>query len=315
MTRWCGRIKFIRVTGLILAAGILIWSGCGSSPRVQDRPAGDVYLERLNRAARQAFDKGRIEQAASFYRKALDRALVRDDAGAIVDAQYNLSVCLTKLHSYTEAMQLVRRAEAELTLVDQISLADLLLLKAVLNYKTAETDDAWKVTQQILSMTHRTTPVIRSRTHFLRGLIAVERGDVHQLRNETAALGQPNNPSLRGDLAELQGHLAMVEQNWEAAIDGFDKAAILRRETIDYHAMMKVLALAGKACEMAGNTKGASQRFIRAGRSAVLQADYDAAKLWLVRAEQLANAAGDDQIAREARLYLEQIQKTGTLSP
>jgi hypothetical protein len=40
-----------------------------------------------------------------------------------------------------------------------------------------------------------------------------------------------------------------------------------------------------------------------------LQTDYDAAKLWLVQAEQLASAAGDDQIAREARLYLKQIQK------
>jgi hypothetical protein len=40
-----------------------------------------------------------------------------------------------------------------------------------------------------------------------------------------------------------------------------------------------------------------------------LQTDYDAARIWLNQADQLASAAGDDQIAREARLYLKQIQK------
>jgi len=309
MTRFNGRINLFRLMGLILAATILVWGGCGSSPQVREKPGADQSLERLNRAARQAFDKGRIEQAASFYRKALERALVRDDAGAIVDAQYNLAVCLMKLNSHAETMQLVRQAEAELTLTDQSKMADLLLLKAVLFYQSAQPDDAWQVTQQILSMTPQTTPVIRGRTHFLRGLIAAERGDVHQLRSEIAALGRPQNPSLRGDLLELQGHLALAEQNWNAAVKAFDEAVMLRRETIDYQAMMKVLALAANACQKAGKTKAASQRYLRAGRSAVLQTDYDAARIWLNQADQLANAAGDDQIAREARLYLKQIQK------
>jgi len=315
MTRWFSRIQFIRLLGLILTAGILVWSGCGSSPQVQEKPAGDESLVRLNRAARQAFDKGRIQQAASIYRKALERALVRDDAGAIVDAQYNLAVCLLKLHAYADALRLIGQAEAELILADQSRLADLLLLKAVLYYNTAKPDEAWEVTRQILSMTHQTTPDIRSRTHFLRGLIASERGDIQQLRDEITALGKPRNLILRGDLLELQGHLAMAELNWEAAVNSFDEAVSLRREALDYPAMAKALALAAEACKKAGKTKAASQRFLRAGRSAALQADYNAAQRWLVRAQQLAGEAGDDQIAHEARLYLEQIQTANRLSP
>jgi tetratricopeptide (TPR) repeat protein len=115
MIRWFEHVKIFRFTGLLLAAAILVWSGCGSSPRVQEKPAGDESLERLNQAARQAFDRGRFQQAASIYRQALERALVRDDANAVVDAQYNLAVCLMKLDNHAEALQLISQAEAELT--------------------------------------------------------------------------------------------------------------------------------------------------------------------------------------------------------
>ena len=309
MTRRIDRISLIRLTGLILVAGVLLWGGCGSSPQVREKPGADRTLERFNKAARQAFDKGQIEQAASLYRKVLERALVRDDSDAVVDAQYNLAVCLMKLKSHAEAMQLVRQAEAELALADRSKLAELLLLKAMLYYKSAEFDDAWQVTKQILSMTPQPPTVVRGRTHFLRGLIAVERRDINQLQNEIAALGNPKNPLLRGDLAELKGHLALVEQDWVAAVKAFDEAAVRRREAIDYQAMRKVLALAAEASERAGDIKGASQRYLRAGRSAAVQGDDDAARPWLMRAEQLAGEIGEDQLAHEARLFLKQFNK------
>ncbi len=309
MTCCIGRINLIRLAGLILTAGLLVWGGCGSSPPVREKPGADQNLERFNNAARQAFDKGKFEQAASFYRKALELALVRDDADAIVDAQYNLAVCLMKLKSHAEAMQLVRQAEAELALADRSKLAELLLLKAMLYYKSAELDDAWQVTRQILSLTPQPKPLIRGRTHFLRGLIAIQREDTDQLRDEIAALGKPKNQLLRGDLAELKGHLAMAEQDWGAALQAFDEAVILRRMAIDYQGMIKNLALAARASEKAGNIKEASQRYLRAGRSAALQGDYDTAKPWLTHAEQLAGEAGENQVAHEARLYLDQIQE------
>ena len=309
MTRWFDRMKIIRLVGLILCAGVLLWGGCGSSPQVREKPGTDKNLERLNKAARQAFDRGQIEQAASLYRKVLVRALVRDDSGAIIDAQYNLAVCLMKLNSHAEAMQFVRQAESELALGSSGKMAELLLLKAMLLYKSAEFDDAWQVTQQIMSLAPRPSPVIRSRTHFLRGRIAVERQDINQLRNEIAALGDPKNPLLRGDLTELKGHLALIEQDWDAAVNAFDEATIRRREAIDYQAMRKDLALAAEASERAGDIKGASQRYLRAGRSAAMQGDDDAARLWLIRAEQLAAEIGEDQIAHEARLFLKQFKK------
>ena len=72
--------------------------------------------------------------------------------------------------------------------------------------------------------------------------------------------------------------------------------------------MVKVLALAGEASEKAGRAKEASIRYLRAGRSAVLQGLFDDALIWLNRAEQIANTAGEAQIARKTHIYLRQIE-------
>ena len=99
MIRYLHTLYLGRLIGLLMAVVILTVSGCGSSPPKQKGPAIDQDLERFNRAARLAFDKGRLQQAASFYRKALERAYVRDDTAAVLDAQYNLAFCLMNLQS------------------------------------------------------------------------------------------------------------------------------------------------------------------------------------------------------------------------
>ena len=78
------------IISVLMMVAVLTLSGCGSSPPKQKGPAPDQALERFNRAARQAYDKGRLEQAANFYRKALERAYVRDDADAILSPAWKL---------------------------------------------------------------------------------------------------------------------------------------------------------------------------------------------------------------------------------
>jgi len=298
----------VGLIGLILAAVIMTLSGCGSALPKQKGPAPDADLEKFNRAARLAFDKGRLQQAASFYSKALDRAYVRDDTAAILDAQYNLAICLMNLQSNAEALGVVQDAKSEMARAGGGRSLDLLLLEATILHRRGDLDEAWQITDQILSATTPASSVIKSKTHFLRGLIAEERGDLDQLRAAIAALGQPEHPRLRADRQELLGHLAMVEENWDAAIEAFDTAAKLRREALDYREMVKVLALAGQASEKTGRLKEASIRYFRAGRSAVLQGLFDDARKWLNQSLQLSNNAGEDKINQEARSFLLQIE-------
>jgi len=74
-------VKF-RLVITILILCLLTAGGCGSA-RVAPKSSGvDENLIRLNRSARIAYDNGQLEQAASLYRQALDRAYLRDDRQA-----------------------------------------------------------------------------------------------------------------------------------------------------------------------------------------------------------------------------------------
>jgi len=315
MIRFLHSSRLAGIIGLLIAAAVLTVSGCGSSAPIQKGPAIDEDLERFNRAARLAFDRGRLQQAANFYRKALERAYVRDDTAAILDARYNLAICLMNLQSYEQALAVVQLANSELALAGRGRSPDFLLLEATLLHSSGDSDEARKITEQILSPPTQASSVIKSKTHFLRGLIASKQGDMDQLRAEIAALGQPQQIQLRADRHELVGHLAMAEKNWDAAVEAFDAATKLRREALDYRQMVKVLALAGNASEKAERAKEASIRYLRAGRSAGLQGLFDDALKWLTRAEQIANTANEAQIAREARTYLRQLQELIADSP
>jgi tetratricopeptide (TPR) repeat protein len=294
--------------GLLLAIAILVFMGCGSSKPVQKSAAMDEDLERFKRAAQQAYDNGRLQQAVSFYQKALQRAYIRDDYQAVLDAQYNMAVCLINLQSYAQAFEVIQQAKTEMAMAGQSVAADFLLLEATVLYLRQDSDAAREITDQILAATPPASSIVQHKTHFLRGLLASQQGDIGKLREAIASMGQPNLPQLSADRLELSGHLAMAERNWDAAINAFEAATELRREARDYRGMAKSLALSGKASERAGHADEASVRYLRAGRSAALQGQFDQALIWLDQAEQMANTIGEPQIAQEARIYIREVQ-------
>jgi len=301
------RVEF-RVAVSVLILFLLAAGGCGSSRVVQKGPGVDENLARLNNSARMAYDNGRLEQAANLYRQALNRAYLRDDRMAIVDAQYNLAVCMLGLRSYDKALVWVHQAQNELVRNEESVTADILLLEAAILFRTGQLDDAWQITDQILSASERLPAPVESKTHFLRGLIADQHGDTDQLGREIDALAKSADHGRQADREELTGRLAMAEGNWEAAIEAFDHTTSLRREDFDFREMVQALALAGEACDRAGKPSDAAKRYLRAGRSADRQGINQDAIQWLERAEQLAGQAGDEPLKQEVRSYLKSMQ-------
>ena len=295
--------------GLLLAIATLILGGCGSSAPVQKGPVTDQDLELFNRAAQQAYDNGKLRQAVSFYQKALERAYIRDDYRAVLDTQYNMAVCLINLQSYAQASEAIQQAKTEMAMAGQSVSADFLLLEATVFYLREDSDAAWAISDQILAASPQASSIVQSKIHFLRGLIASKQRDTAKLREAIVSMGQPNLPQLSADRHELLGHLAMLQQDWEKAMDAFEAAIELRRECLDYRGMVKALALAGEANEKAGHAYEASIRYLKAGRSAALQGEFDHALNWLNRAEQIAGSAGEAQIVQKARFYLREIQE------
>ena len=314
MIRCLRPARLARHIGLLLAMFVLILGGCGSSAPVQKSPAIDEDLERFNRAAQQAFDSGRLQQAVAFYRKALDRAYIRDDFSAALDAQYNMAVCLINLQSDAEAYAVIEQAIAEMAMAGYSREPDFLILEATVLHLRGDSDAAWKITDQILTATPQASSIVQSKTHYLRGLIASKQGNTDKLREAIVSIGQPDLPLLRADRYELLGHLAMAEQHWDEAVKAFEAATDLRREARDYRGMVKSLALAGKASEKAGHADEASVRYLRAGRSAALQGQFDDALDWLNQAEQIADNAGEAQIVQEARIYLRELHESKAAS-
>jgi tetratricopeptide (TPR) repeat protein len=299
----------ICLVGLLLAIIFVSGLGCSSSPPEQSRSGVDEEFERTSRAARTAFDNGKLQQALSLYSQALERAYVLDDLNAIVDSQYNLAVCLTGLRSYGPALERVTQAKLELARVNKSMPADVLLLEATIQHRLGNLDDAWQLTEQLVQESNLASAAVIGKTHFLRGLIASERGDISQLRREIAFLDMPAAAGLRSDREELAGLLSMAKGNWNEAAEAFDRTAELRREDLDYSGMVNALAQAAWSYEQAGKLSEASKRYLRAGRSAAQQGERDNASNWLTLAEKIAGEAGDELTAKQARSYRKWLEK------
>jgi tetratricopeptide (TPR) repeat protein len=297
-----GRAVFL--ASIWVAAGWLA-AGCGTAPQKSHGPPGDVHLERLNRSARAAFANGQIDQAAQLYRRALDQALLRADAEAILDARYNLAACLMTLGEEDQALAIIEEAQAELKRDGRAIPADVLLLRATILYRSERYPAAWQVTEGIVRQ--NAPPLVLQRTSFLQGLIADAIGDEVRLRMAIERMAPASEDTLVADRTELTGRLAMQEGRWDTAIAELDRAADLRRQNLDYRRMAICLALSAKSCEKSGRLEDAARRYLEAGRSATLSGAKAEAVQWLNNAIRLSDAAETPDIAKEARIYRERI--------
>lgn len=283
-------------------------SACGSRQTPQPTAAVDERLDLTSRAAGMAFGLREYARAADLYRQTLARAYARDDWQAIVDTQYNLAVVLLRLGALEEAAAVVDDARAELSRAAQAVPAHLLLLETTIFYRTGQTVAAWDISEQLLAGAAATEPEVIARVQFLRGLMAAERGDTARLREAMTALETAAHLELRADHAELRGYLALAERNWEAAVQAFDAAAALRRESLDYVSMGRALALAGSASERNGHQRMAAVFYLRAGRSTAQLGRKQEALHWLMQAQLLARQAGDDRTLQEVLAQLARLQ-------
>jgi len=287
----------------------LTMNGCGARPDPGLRRYEDEALESANRMGRYAFEKGKFEQAAESYGKALERAYIRADAAAILDARYNLAVCRMALGQYPAAMQLVDQAKQDLATRSTPVPPDLLLLEATVLFRNGAPGEAKAVIDTI--ETQAASPMVLAKTHFLRGLIADDRGDIDGLRRSLAAMGTPDNEVIEADVSELTGRLAIAEKDWPAAITALDSATQTRRKHFDYRRMAISLALSAKACENAGQKELAANRYLKAGRSAALRGDSVNARQWLEQAIRLFDLIGKPDMSSEAADRLSDLKNSG----
>ena len=290
-----------------LVAICMMINGCGATPRNSTEPAVDEALESTNHVARSAFEKGMYKQAAGIYQTVLQMAYVRNDPTVILNTRYNLAICLMELERYPEAMNLINQVREELLVESEKMPPDLLLLEATIYYRNNQLEDSWRTTDKILTGNASSPPTIKTKTCFLRGLIASDRNDLAGLHEAMQNMGQPESLVVQSDRKELQGRLALAEKKWDQAIIVLDQATRLRRENQDYRRMAITLALSAAASEKVGKTEAAAARYLQAGRSAAFRDDRSNARTWLTRAALLFNQAGNDALFAESQSLLSRL--------
>ena len=141
---------------------------------------------------------------------------------------------------------------------------------------------------------------VAMRAAFLRGLIADENDDVVGLRRASAQLAAAQAPEGLADQSELAARIALRERDPRRARAEAERAAVLRRDLLDYRALARCLALAARAAEEVGDSAVAADLYLRAGRSAAGQGEKTSSQKWLSRAIALSSDATLTSAARAA---------------
>jgi hypothetical protein len=270
---------------------VLLLASCGRG----DQPTAptDTTLRANAYAGSEAFSLERPEEAAVQYQHALDRARARDDAGAIGDDGFDLTVALLAANHPAQALASARMTRAELARRGAVSFPALDLAEATALYRIGDKTEADRLAEQVQA---GADPVAAARASFLRGLIADDAGDVAGLDDAIARLAQPASEDQRADADELIARRDLRQRMFSAATDAAGRAANLRRTALDYRGMARALSVAADATARSGNPQAAAELYMRAGQSAAAQGDGDSARPWLRQVLALSR----DEALREA---------------
>jgi len=279
---------------------LLLLAGCSASAPEEARPPVDPAMERDTAAGHLAFDLERPDEAAAKYRSALERALARDDTDQIGTLGYNLAVAELRANAPDRALVAAQTTRMELQRRGTDPFPALLLVEATALYRTGASTKADAIAAEAEAGTDAEAS---ARASFLRGLIADERGNERDLETALGKLRTASTPALQADAVELTARLALRRGDFGIAQQEAARAEALRRETLDYRGLSRVLALGGEAASRGGKLKAAAELFWRAGQSAAAQDDLEMARQWLRQAADLApelpvGKAANDLLAR-----------------
>jgi hypothetical protein len=270
-------------------------SGCGGTPPRSAQPQ-DLVLQRESEAGKLAFSMQRPSEAASQYKRALEQAEARDDAGAIGDYGYDLAVADLADNRPKDALAAARKTHIELANRGLAPFPSLILAEANALYRLG---DRKRADNLAAAVEVGGNPSAAAGAAFLRGLIAAESGDQAGLDTALARLAHPADTAESADAFELAARRDLGERDFARAESEADRAVDLRRTDLDYRGMARALAVEGQAAAAAGDRATAADLFIRAAQSAAAQGDASSARRWLRQALALADTPMLRQVARQ----------------
>ncbi|CAI3932132.1 hypothetical protein [Commensalibacter papalotli (ex Botero et al. 2024)] len=292
----------------ILIPLLLGMAGCGGTEPPE--PTRDDPFDRTMDVADEAVYYDQLQQAEINYKKSFDYALTSDDVANIDDAGYNLATIQLGLNNTQDALQTVVLTNNELRIRGQENSSQLDLVRAAILYRMNRLTEAAQAALMAEKSKHED---IQERSYFLSALIVNDQGDINALGQYVQKLdqllinGKPKKEeekSWKADQQELHALLSYKQGQYPQAMTAAKTAQDIRREQVEYRAMVRTLALQGQISEAMKDFVAAAQFYVRAGKSALLLKDYPDAKKYLDRATSLHADPITYQLASDALLVL-----------
>lgn len=301
---------------LILAAAGLatVLAAAGCSATEPDDPE-NPEIERLEEAARSAFNGGQIERAGRYYERLLQIARAGDDASLIGDTAFNLAVCQYALGRMQPALAYLDEARAELARCGE-SPADTLLLEAKIARYQGRAADAAALCRRIVALPEEDgDTAVRMQAYVIEVLLACDSGDSETAGSSMAAvnelLSETDDPAAHARAARAAGSFRILQGDHAAAAADFDREAGAYRDAGRFHEMARALIRAGEAHRDAGDLAAAADRFFRSARSLAAQGDAAAAGEAARKAMTAAGLSGDGDLANRCRNLMDELARQG----
>jgi len=216
-------------------------------------------------AGRSAFDLDRLEQAEAQYRDAYRWALVRDDAGAVRDAGYDLAVVQLREDKARDARATLATAEGDLRRRGAGVPDEFRLVQAGALIRTGADDAAIEAVRPAL---RSGDPAVTERAAYLMGVAADSGARVDVLTQAVGLVGGGMSRLVRADAAELGARAALRRGDAAAAYREAGEAVALRRELLAYRDMRRALEVQARAAQALGRGDEAEALLGRVEQSA-----------------------------------------------
>lgn len=231
-------------TGLM----VLTLGGCSSTATKGSKP--DQPYEDAMETGKSVYEIGQATQAEAQYRTAMGRALMRDDAGAIHEAGFNLATVLLAEDEPQKALKSLAETEAALSLRGVADTSDLAVIRAAALYRLHDTVFASQAVGRALQSPD---PGIRERALYLSGLIAADLRQDNVLAQRVNDLAVFRETVAQVDRQELTARLNLLRGQPELAYSAALLVVKSRRDALDYRGMRRALTLAADAAEASGH--------------------------------------------------------------
>jgi hypothetical protein len=307
------RLRRRAVSGGLSALVFSLCAGCAGTGAPPKAAAIDTLVVQASSAARRAYEQGDYAQAQTLYRRALVRAQAIDDAELAANAAYNLAIAEVGLRNYDTAGRLLRQAQFDAARASSGAF-DIHLLRAKVAYLRHDLSEAVALANDILAS--RAATSLRVQAQILRAQISAESGDLSSANSDLRAIDivasrSALSPSIRADLAKLNGTIAERSGKMDAAARFFDTEGQLLQSAQRYRDRGNALARAAAAHLAAGGPALAADRYFLAARSLNALGDVGAAKALAASSLSAATQAGDENARARAQSLQEEIAKGG----